>query len=263
MGWWWAVARRSFRRAAAYPAAVAAGLFTNTVFGCVRAWVLVAAFAGTARLGGYDATDAVTFTFLTQGLIMATGGWGLGELPQRIRTGDIALDLHRPVDLQAWWLAVEVGRAGFQLLARGVVPVAFGAWLFGLRRPSGAGMLALPLTIALAVVVAFGLRYLASLACFWLLDERGVNAVSGLLSYFLSGLLLPLVLFPDWLRDVVLHLPWAMTMQTPADVWLGRHDGLEPMARALGLQVLWAAVLLLAGRGATRLALRKVVVHGG
>jgi ABC-2 type transport system permease protein len=263
MGLWWEVARRSFRRAAAYPAAVVAGLFTNTVFGCVRAWVLVAAFAGSARLGGYDVTDAVTFTFLTQGLIMATGGWGLTELPERIRTGDIALDLHRPVDLQGWWLAVELGRSAFHLLARGAVPMVAGAALFGLRWPSGPGLVAMPLSIFLAVVVAFGLRYLASLACFWLLDSRGVNAISGLLSYFLSGLLLPLVLFPDWLRGVVLRLPWAMTMQVPADVWLGQHDGVVPMASTLGLQAGWAVALLLAGRMVTRVALRKVVIQGG
>lgn len=263
MGLWWEVARRSFQRTAAYPVAVVAGLLTNTVFGCVRAWVLLAAFAGQARLGGYDATDAVTFTFLTQGLIMATGGWNLGELPERIRTGDIALDLHRPVDLQGWWLAVAVGQAAFHLMARGVVPVAIGAILFDLRWPSGWALLALPLVLVLAVLVSFGLRYLLSLACFWLLDERGVNAVAGLLSYFLSGLMLPLVLFPDWLRGVVMRLPWAMTMQVPADVWLGKHDGAGPMTRTIGLQVLWASGLLAAGWAVTRLALRKVVVHGG
>ena len=263
MSLWWAVARRSFRRAATYPSAVAAGVFTNTVFGCVRAWVLLAALAGSVRLGGYDATDAVTFTFLTQGLIMVTGGWGLGELPERIRTGDIALDLFRPVGLQGWWLAVDLGRAGFHLLARGVAPMLAGAALFGLRWPSGPGLVALPVTIALAVVVGFGLRYLASLACFWLLDSRGVNAISGLLSYFMSGLLLPVVLFPGWLRGTVLHLPWAMTMQVPADVWLGKHDGVVPMACTLGLQAAWAGALLLTGQALTRAAMRKVVVHGG
>lgn len=263
MGLWWEVARGSFRRASVYPSAVLAGLFTNTVFGCVRAWVLVAVFVGNARLGGYDARDAVTFTFLTQGLIMVTGGFNLGELPQRIRTGDIALDLHRPVDLQSWWLAIDLGRAGFHLLARGVVPVVVGALLFDLRWPSGPGLAALPLSITLAVLVSFGLRYLLSLSCFWLLDERGVTTIGSLLNFFLNGLLLPLVLFPGWLRGVVLHLPWAKTMQVPADVWLGKHDGLAPMARALALKGAWAAALLLAGRAATRLALRKVVVHGG
>jgi len=263
MGLWLAVARHSFRRASAYPAAVVAGLLTNTVFGCVRAWVLLAAFAGGARMGGYDATDAVTFSFLTQGLIMATGGWNLGELPERIRTGDIAVDLHRPVDLQAWWLAADLGRSAFHLVARGVVPLLAGAALFDLRWPTRAGAIALPLSLALAVLVSFGLRYLLSLACFWLLDERGLNAVYGLLNLFLNGLLLPLVLFPGWLRAVALHLPWAMTMQVPADVWLGKHDGAVPMARTLGLQALWAAILLLGGRAVTRLAVRKVVVHGG
>lgn len=263
MGLWWGVARRTFRQKAAYPSAVLAGIFTNTVFGCVRAWVLLAVFAGRTRLGGYDATDAVTFTFLTQGLIMATGGWNLGELPERIRTGDIVLDLHRPVDLQGWWLAADLGRSAFHLLARGMLPVIAGALLFGLRWPSGPGALALPVSVGLAILVAFGLRFLLCMVCFWLLDERGLNAVNAVVNLFLNGLMLPLVLFPAWLRGVALHLPWAMTMQVPADVWLGQHDGLGPMSRTLGLQALWAVALLAAGRVLMQRALGKVVVHGG
>jgi ABC-2 type transport system permease protein len=260
---WWGIAVRSFRRHAAYPSAVAAGLFTNALFGCVRAWVLLAALAGRARLGGYDASQVVTFSFLTQGLIMATGGFDLGELPERIRTGDVAVDLHRPVDLQAWWLARDLGRAAFHLLTRGVGPVLIGLAVFHrLRWPTPTAAALLVPCLVLAVVVSFGIRYLWCLACFWLLDTRGVLTASNLVAMFLNGLLLPLVLFPGWLRGVALHLPWAMTMQVPADVWLGRAHG-AGAARALALQVVWAAAQLGVGRLATRVALRKVVVQGG
>ena len=46
---------------------------------------------------------------------------------ERIRTGDIAVDLYRPADLQLWWLAGDLGRAAFHLLGRGVLPMVLGA----------------------------------------------------------------------------------------------------------------------------------------
>ena len=117
---WFEVARRSFRRWSTYRMATAAGVVTNTVFGYLRAYILlavVAAAGGTA--GGWDATQLVTFAFLTQGLMNVSLAFGDPELAQLIRTGDVVVDLYRPVDLQMWWLAASLGRAAFSTLARG------------------------------------------------------------------------------------------------------------------------------------------------
>ena len=58
----WEIAKRGYRSYAAYPAATAAGVFTNTVFGFMQAYILLAVFASRTDVGGYDAQDAVTFT---------------------------------------------------------------------------------------------------------------------------------------------------------------------------------------------------------
>src|SRR6266508_505551 len=44
MAIWFEVARRGFRRHATYRAATAAGVFTNTVFGFIQAFVLIGVF---------------------------------------------------------------------------------------------------------------------------------------------------------------------------------------------------------------------------
>ena len=72
---YWAVAVRGFRRYATYRAATLAGLFTNTVFALLRASVMVALFAARPSVGGYNLTDALTYTFLAQGLIMVVYLW--------------------------------------------------------------------------------------------------------------------------------------------------------------------------------------------
>ena len=47
------LARRGFRRAAAYPAATLAGVFTNTIFGFINAAVLLSIFHYRETAGGY------------------------------------------------------------------------------------------------------------------------------------------------------------------------------------------------------------------
>lgn len=138
MGTWrlyTAVAAGAFRRYATYRVATAAGVFTNTVFGLILAYTYIALWDERPGLGGYDQSQAVTYVWLGQGLLAAVAVMGGGfedEMIERIRTGDIAIDLYRPADLQMWWLAADAGRSAFQLLGRGVVPMAFGGLVFHL-----------------------------------------------------------------------------------------------------------------------------------
>lgn len=265
-GVYFTVAAGSFRRYATYRVATAAGVFTNTVFGFVLAYTFVALWSERPHLGGYDQAQALTFVWMGQALLSAAaliGGGFQEELQERIRTGDVVVDLYRPVDLQLWWLTADLGRAAFHLLARGIAPVTLGAFLFELALPTSPLVwLAFLASVALSVVVSFGLRYLFALSAFWLLDGTGLNMLSILLSMFFSGMLLPLTVFPGLFGEVVRVLPWAATLQVPADVLLGEYRGAELLS-AFGFQTLWAVLLLAAGRVLQSLATRKVVVQGG
>lgn len=133
-----AVVAGGFRRYATYRVATAAGVFTNTVFGLILVYTYLALWEARPGLGGYDQAQAVTYVWLAQALfaMLAVQGGGFEvELMERVRTGEIAVDLYRPVDPQLWWLANDVGRAVFQLLGRGVVPFLFGALFFPTALP--------------------------------------------------------------------------------------------------------------------------------
>ncbi|NLU71214.1 ABC transporter permease [Streptomyces sp. HNM0575] len=265
-GVYFAVAAGSFRRYATYRVATAAGVFTNTVFGFVLAYTFTALWSERPHLGGYTESQALTFVWTGQAMLAAAaliGGGFQEELQERIRTGDVAIDLYRPADLQLWWLSADLGRALFQLLGRGIAPIAVAALCFRLALPaSPSTWAAFLVAVALGVVTGFALRYLFALSAFWLLDGTGLNMLSTLLSMFFSGMLLPLTVFPGSFGEVVRLLPWAATMQVPADVLLGQYEGAGVLS-AFAFQAAWAAVLLAAGRALQSLATRKVVVQGG
>ncbi|HZU71146.1 MAG TPA: ABC-2 family transporter protein [Acidimicrobiales bacterium] len=256
------VARRGFRRFATYRAATVAGVSTNTVFGFVRAYILIALYHLRPHLGGLDLRQVVTYTFVTQGYLMPMALFGWTEIEERVRTGDIIGDLYRPVDFQGYWLALDVGRAAYQFLARGVPPVLVAALFFSLRLPTPGEWALVVVSSALGLAVSFGLRYLVNLTSFWLLDARGLSQMLVICEMFLGGIMIPITVFPHGLEAASRVLPFASVAYLPVEFFLGRHTGSDALA-TLGIQALWAVVLLGAGRIALGAVMRKLVVQGG
>lgn len=257
------LARRGYRRHAAYPGATWAGVFTNTFFGFLIAYILLAVFRERDTVGAYDARDAVTYVWLAQGMLMTVYIWGWFEVALRVQTGDIATDLQRPLDFQAYWLAQDLGRALYHALFRGVPPFIVGALAFDVLLPGDPLVwLAFVASLALAVVTSFAFRFLFNLAAFWLLDYRGVGVLAMVASTFFSGQIVPVPFFPEWLKVLAWALPFASMVQAPIEVWLGHVAGAK-LAGLLALQAFWAAALLLLGRGVFAAGMRKLVVQGG
>lgn len=261
-----AVAVRSFRRFSTYRAATLAGIFTNSVFGLIYSFAYIELWQAAPHAGGYDVTDAVTYVWLGQSLIMTVAMWSGGttdDLNERIRTGDVSIDLYRPVPLLWWYYAGDLGRATYHFLTRGLAPSVIGLVLFHISGPaSPAAAVGFLVSVVLAVTVSFAIRFLVATTAFWVLDSSGIKLMSGVLAMALSGMVLPLNLFPGTLGTVVNALPWASYVQVPIDVYLGRHSGGDLLA-ALAFQAMWALVLLSACSLVLARATRKVVVQGG
>jgi ABC-2 type transport system permease protein len=257
------LARRGYRRYAAYPGATWAGVFTNTFFGFLIAYTLLAVFEQRDVVGDYDARDAVTYTWLAQGMLMTIYLWGWFEVALRVRSGDVATDLQRPLDFQGYWLAQDLGRAAYHALFRGVPPFLLGALVFDLLVPTNPLVwLAFVVSVTLAVVTSFAFRFLFNLVAFWLLDYRGAGVLAMVASTFLSGQIVPIAFFPDWLALLAWALPFAAMVQAPIEIWLGHAEGLELLG-LLALQAFWAGALLLFGRAVLAAGMRKLVIQGG
>jgi ABC-2 type transport system permease protein len=225
--------------------------------------VLLAMVPTGSSLGGYGPAALVTYSWLTQGLMMTVYLFTWNDVAHRIRNGDISIDLVRPLDLQVAGLAGDYGRACYHALARGLPALLVGAAIFKLTFPrSVAQWAAFFVSVVVAIAASYAFRYLYNLIAFWLLDYRGVAVVSSLVLTFLSGFIIPAGLFPVWLRDLAYATPFPAMIQAPIDIFVGAlpTDRIPPL---LLLQVGWVVILMLAGRAVFATGVRRLVIQGG
>ena len=260
----WVLVRAGFRRHSTYRLALLAGMTTNSVFGVIRASILVAALAsaGTA-IGGYDLPTTIAFVWWGQALLGTVNLWGFAEVKDRVRSGDIAVDFLRPINPQFAYLAGDLGRAGINLVGRGAPALLIGALLFDKSWPPsalswGSGAV----SVALAVVVAFSGSFVINLLAFWLVEIRGITLLWMITGGLLSGLYLPVPWFPDWLRTIAQWSPFPSMLQNPIDILAGRVVGTD-IASAVATQVFWAGLLLGLGQVVLRAGRRRLEVQGG
>ena len=264
-----AVAVSSFRRYSTYTAATLAGIFTNSVFGVIISFSYIAVWKQNPHAGGYDVTDALTYCWLAQAMIMTVAIWGGGttdDVAERIRTGDVAIDLYRPVSFLGWFLAGDLGRAAYHLLTRGVAPTVVGALLFDLALPDRPADLA-------------RLPGLGRARRWWSASGSGCwSASQRVLAARPDAALLTLI---GGVRDVLLRarraagaVPRAVPQRRPGAAVVGVRPGadrhLARPARGLGRARRARLPGRLGRRAAARrapacsaLATRKVVVQGG
>jgi ABC-2 type transport system permease protein len=258
------LARSEFARYSTYRMAILAGVFTNTVFGLIRVSVLIAAItAAGGAVAGYGVEEASTYVWLGQAFLAPIMMYGWSEIADRVQSGQIAVDLARPVDLQLAWWARDLGRAAFALPTRGLPPLLVGAWLVGIALPQSWTAYPLGLvSLVLGVSISFTLRFLLNLVAFWTFDVRGFLGLYVVLLGLLSGFYVPVHMFPGWLQTVAFASPFPAMFQSPIDVMSGRVLGAAALP-VMGVQLLWLAGLVALARVVLWRAARRLVVQGG
>lgn len=257
-----AVAQTAFRQQLAYRSAALGGLVTNAVFGAFLASIYGALYVSSdgAPIGDFDRSAALTYVWLVQALIVPTLVWGSWDIALSIRSGEIVFDLLKPYSYFGYWLSRDLGRAGAAILMRMIPTFTIGLVFYTLVVPDHpAQFLAFVASLVLAVLLSFALRFCVNLIAFWWADLQGLRSGQLVAFSVLSGFLLPIGFYPDWMQAVLNVLPFRGIIMSPVDIWLG--NGNAPLI--LFGQAGWFAAIALLARWWFGVAARRVVVQGG
>lgn len=261
---YWRLLLAGFRRQSAYLAATLGGLVANVTFGFLKAAILLATVeAAGGEVQGYDAGQMLAFVWIGQSLLGLVNLSGRDVLGTRIKSGDVVVDFLRPLHLQLAGLASFLGERLFSLLPRGIPTFLIGLLTTGMALPDAAAPYLLgAVSVLLGMTLSYLGVYALNIVGLWLVETRGLQVAYMVAGGFLSGLYVPVGLFPDWLERVALATPFPSMLMTPIDVISGRVVGADSLL-AVGVQVGWIVVVAVLGAALTRAGRRHLEVQGG
>lgn len=148
------------------------------------------------------------------------------------------------------------------LFAGAMLPlIGLGEW--GWQPPSDlTALLGFAISTSLALLLSTAMLMLINIVTLMTLTDRGAIAMTVPLVITLSGNLLPLALFPDWLHTALLIQPFAGLLDIPMRIYMGKLAGTGALL-GFALQSAWIGVLVALGRFAMSRALRRLEVQGG
>lgn len=261
---YWLLFRAGIRQQSTYRLAMLGGLVANLTFGFLKVAMLFATVeAAGGAVAGYTVATMSAYIWLGQGMLGSVNLYGRTDLALRIRTGDVAVDFLRPLDVQLAHVVTDIGKGVWALLPRGLPSVLIGGLVVGMALPASPAAYALgALSLLLGIAVSAATVYLVGTTGFWLVETRGVQTLYMVASGFLAGLYVPIALFPGWLHALAQATPFPSMMMYPIDVLSGRVSGTGAVALVLA-QLGWLLAMLLAGQLLTRSGRRRTEVQGG
>jgi ABC-2 type transport system permease protein len=256
-----------------YRAAALAGFATQCWWGGIKVMIYAAFFgaAGAAAHAPISLSQAITYTWLSQGFLSLNPWSGDPDVAAKVRTGAVGYDRLRPVDAYGWWYvnaaawvtARAAPRAALMFGLTGVIFPLVGLSAWAWSPPAGLVAAALfSLSMVLVVLLSSSIVMLINICVAATLTDRGVNNLVAPVAILLTGNLIPLPLFPDWARTALFVQPFAGVVDIPFRIYFGQLAG--PMAWAgIGLQVFWTLALVGLGRLWMGGVMGRLQVQGG
>lgn len=261
----WSFARQAFHTSAIYRFEFWLRVVNNFVWMLSEYWLWTVLY--TQRAGAFNISleQMVTYAVLASviGMCLNPGERVAYRIAEKVKDGEIIMDMLKPLDFHLHTLARNVGETLFFSAMLGVPSFLVGHFLLGMRLPSsmGGGLLFL-LSLAMGYGVAFSLNYLLGLMSVFTVDIRHISWAYNALVRFFSGSSIPLWLFPLFLSQAANVLPFKCIYFIPLSIYIGKL-GPQETAWAMALQAFWLAGLVLLGRLVWRRAHLHLTVQGG
>lgn len=216
-------------------------------------------------IGGYEFGAMVYYfllTILASNLVTPTDDeW---QIAADIRDGQINALLAKPVDYLGYRISLFLGyRLCYTFFTLPIVFLLFACFRSYITLPEHylTWIFAL-FSLCMAALLQFFLAYAVAMLAFWILEISTVVFIIFSFEYFLSGHLFPLDLLPEWLRNVLVWLPFTYELYFPVAIFQEKITG-DLVSKGLMIQAGWVIAAWALGRVMWSRGLKRFQAVGG
>ena len=256
-----------FKTGLQYRAAALAGISTQIFFGIVYISVYVAFYNSGSGTLPMPIDELVSYLWLNQAFFALVYMWYKDkDILNLIKKGNIAYELCRPQDIYSMWTSKILGERISNLTLRCFPVLLFASILPNAFRLdlsiSPERFLIFLVTLVLSAFLMVFLILLYHIICLFTLDEKGIVNIFMVVTDILSGLVIPIPFFPEFLQNISNVLPFRYISDFPFRLYVGNISIQEGLIGII-VQIIWIVIILLLGRLLMKIALKKTVVQGG
>lgn len=254
-----------------YRAAAFAGFVTQLFWGGIKIMIMFAFFAVSSEDHPMSLAEVVSYIWLGQAMLGMLP-WSIDrEIEAMIRSGDVAYELVRPLDLYGFWFCRTIALRTATTTLRAIPMVVFamivlpavGALDWALMPPPDfATFVTFVMSLGCALLLACSFTMLMHVVLVWTISGDGLNRFMPAIVNVFSGMIVPLPLFPDWMQGFLKWQPFRGLVDVPFRIYSGNIP-VSDAAADVALQLLWAAFFIWLGRQMLAGSLRRMVVQGG
>ena len=252
-----------FRMLLQYRAAAVAGFGTQLFWGLIRVMIFTAFYRSSTAEHPMTLEQTITYIWLGQALF-AMLPFNVGpEIRQIIREGTVAYDLLKPIDLYNFWYVRALAQRTAPPFLRSIPMFIIAGLFFGMQMPASfAAGAAWAVAMVTALLLGVAIQTLMHISTLWTISGEGISRLVPGFAYIFGGLIVPLMLFPEWAQRILLFLPFAGIFDLPSRLYMGILPP-EGIFAVLLHQISWLVVLVLIGRYYMSRASRILVIQGG
>jgi ABC-2 type transport system permease protein len=223
----------------------------------------VSGSAAGANIGGYNLPQILTY--VSVGWIIRSFYWNTidQEMAYEVIEGKIAMDFIKPVSIQWMWICRAVGESAFRLIMLTAPTAVVVALLFPVKGPASWVNFAMFLIAVVGSFLLMGaINFMIGTLAIPLKSILALIRAKYWLIELLSGLLIPMTLFPKWAQTACFWMPFEHIAFTPLQLYLGKLTGASAL-KALAIEWFWVLALLWLGKLWWDQATKKITIHGG
>ncbi len=220
-------------------------------------WAAIYADQKGLVIQGFNFDQMVTYHTWTFAVAIIGQGHGSWNLSEDIRMGRISSYLIYPFN---FWEFHTASFLSFQVLQILIVAISLIFFYFiGISIPE---VWVLFKGFSFTLVVSFfwyALQYLTGVMAFWLEETWILRVILSIVTTFLSGAIIPLDLYPEWLVNTLQYTPFPYLVYYPVQIFMER-----PVALLRGYLIIiaWIGFFTLISRWAWRKGIRLYTAAG-
>lgn len=250
-----------------YRSAAWAGIATQFFFGFVYIMVYIAFYSSGEKNTPMTLSQVITYLWLNQALLALVNQFTRDkELFNLVKEGTICYELARPKNLYFMWYFKVLGEKLSSVLLRFfplLIVTVFLPSPYNMGLPvSFTNFILFLLSLSIGSLLVVSLTILYPIITLTIMSEKGIVNLMITISNILSGVLVPIPFFPDFLKTISVFLPFQYISDLPFRIYIG-NTGIKEGIEGIIIQFIWLLILIIIGYFLMKKNLKRVAIQGG